>query len=194
MVKSIRTICLVLLVSLALCLPAGAAEFSADLHISMGQRTMKGKIFVKGPKQRLEIPSPRGKVVTLVDLEARKSWILMPAAKMYMETPLHSSEGVYEAVKGIKALPPGAKKVASGKKSGYFCDVYELKNKKGNNVKLWMARGLDYPVFSITDDPEQGQVVSLLKNIKEAKQPDSLFRVPAGYRPMNMGMGAPRRP
>ena len=192
--KPIRSACLVLVISLALCLPAWAAEFSADLHMSLGQRTMKGRIFVKGLKQRLEFSSPQGKVITLVDLKTHKSWVLMPAAKMYMESPMRSRSGIYDAVKGVKALPPGARKVASGKKSGYVCDVYELKNKKGNTVKIWMARKLDYPIFTLTNDPNMGQVASLLKNIKQARQPESLFKIPAGYRAMPMGAGGHGRP
>ena len=193
-VKTIRALCMALLLALLLGAPAGAAEFSADLQMSVSQRTMKGKIFVKGVRQRLEFSSPQGKLITLVNLKTGKNVVVMPAAKMYMETPLRSTEGIYGLVKGKKALPPEAKKVASGKKSGYVCDVYEIKNKKGNTVKVWMARGLDYPIFTITSDPNAGQVVSLLKNIKEGKQSDSLFKVPAGYRPMPTGGGSPNRP
>ena len=91
MKKSLRLFLLfMLLLSLAVMplLAAAMAEFSADMTITDGKEVTKGKIYVKPNKMRQEIISEDGTAVTILRMDKKVAWTLMPDLGSYMEVPL----------------------------------------------------------------------------------------------------------
>lgn len=160
-----------------------AAEFSADMVMNMMGRKMQGKLYIKGTKQRMEIQTPGGPMITIIDLKTGKSIMLMPAMKTYSE--VNTGPGMSgRTIAGKKDLPPSAKKVGSEKVAGYTCDIYETAVDSGAKFKVWLARKLDYVLRTQGTGPRGGSVLTELKNIREGGVKNSLFAVPSGYRKM----------
>ena len=183
---------ILLVVALLMCaLPAAAAEFSADMLINAGAKQMTSKMFTKGDKQRVEINTPGGKMINIIDLKTGKMFSLMPAQKMYI-----AHEGMDDAtLKQIKQFrsgktPDNAKKIGSEKVAGYSTDIYQVDDPKSGKIKLWYAPKLQYPLKSEGQGP-MGKHSMQLTNIKEGGVSDDLFQVPAGYKKFSMPKGMP---
>jgi hypothetical protein len=189
-----RILRMTLLIVIALsmfALPAVAEEFSADMLINAGGRQMTSKMFSKDGKQRVEIATPGGKMINIIDFKTGKVFSLMPAQKMYMELE-GMDDATLKQIKDFRAgkTPPGAKKVGSEKVSGYSTDVYMVDDPKSGKTKMWYAPKLKYPVKSEGAGP-MGKHSMQLTNIKEGGVSDSLFKVPAGYKKFSMPKGMP---
>jgi hypothetical protein len=176
---------------------AGAANFSGDLSMNAGGQKIDGKIYVKGDKQRLEMQTPGGAVVNILDVPAQKVFVLMPAMKMYMVNDLGPETGLTTLELGSKDLPPGAEKVGTETIAGYVCDVYEVDDPKSGQGKMWLSRELRFPLKATGSGPGGGHTMTIT-NIKEGGVDESMFTVPPGYQRMEMpkGMkpGAPGMP
>jgi outer membrane lipoprotein-sorting protein len=176
---------------------AGAAEFSGDLVMETGGQKITGKIYVKGDKQRLEMETPGGAMVNILDVPSRKVFVLMPAMKMYMVQELGPETGLTTLELGSKDLPPGAKKMGTETIAGYVCDVYEVDSPQSGKGKVWLSRELRFPLKATGRGPG-GKSTMTLSNITEGGVDASRFQVPPGYQQMQMpkGMkpGAPGMP
>jgi hypothetical protein len=60
-------------------------EISADVLIKQGNAVNKGKIYVKGEKQRIEA---EGQDITIIRGDKNVTWTLIPEEKSYMDMPL----------------------------------------------------------------------------------------------------------
>jgi len=181
-----------LVIALLVCaLPAAATDFSADVTISAGGQQIAGKMYNKGDKQRMEMNTPGGKMVTVIDLKTGKGFTLMPAQKMYMELGGMGDESLKQ-IKEFRSgkVPKSAKKVGSEKVSGYSTEVYLIDDPQAGKAKIWYAAKLKYPVKSEGQGP-MGKHAMQLTNIKEGGVSDNLFAVPAGYKKFAMPKGMP---
>lgn len=191
MQRILRMTLLVVIALLMFALPTVAAEFSADMQINAGGQQMTSKMYAKGDKQRVELNTPGGKMINIVDLKTGKMFSLMPAQKMYME---HG--GMDDAsLKQIKEFregktPANTKKVGSEKIAGFSTDVYEVNDPKTGKTKLWYSPKLQYPLKSEGTGP-MGKHTMTLSNIKQGGVSDSLFQIPAGYQKFSMPKGMP---
>lgn len=184
---------MLLVIALLVCaLPAVAAEFSADMNISAGGQQMASKIYTMGDMQRMEITTPGGKMINIVDFKTGKMFTLMPAQKMYM-----AHEGMDDdTLKQVKAfrsgkMPANTKKVGSEKVAGYSTDVYLVDDPKSGKTKMWYSPKLMYPIKSEGQGP-MGKHSMVLSNIKEGGVDGGLFKVPAGYQKFSMPKGMPK--
>jgi hypothetical protein len=191
MPRVFKTAILLVIALLVCALPAAAAEFSADVTINAGGRQMTSKMYNKGDMQRMDMNTPGGKMVAVMDLTTGKGFTLMPAQKMYMS---HSgmSDKSLKQIKDFRSgkVPAGAKKLGSEKVAGYSTDIYLINDPQAGEAKIWYAPKLKYPVKSEGKGP-MGKHSMVLSNIKEGEVSDSLFKVPAGYKKFSMPKGMP---
>ncbi|MHB0998786.1 MAG: DUF4412 domain-containing protein [Armatimonadota bacterium] len=171
-----------------------AAEFSANVSRKItnpktGTINVSEKIYVKGIIRRQEIDSPMGKWITIIRPDKGLMWMLISSTKSYTE--------MENAKVDIKAMPslesmikkkPNVKSLGTEKVSGYVCNKYKYTDTKNNATgTIWISTKLQQEIKSISKS-RQGSMTTLVSNIKEAKQPDSLFTIPKGYKKQEMPM------
>ncbi len=168
-----------------------SAEFSADLIQKTAGMTTKGKVYIKGNKMRMEMDTPAGKSINLMDIGTGLMQMLQPEQKMYfeMETP---EAGVVKTDEALDKIAD-KKHVGTEKVNGYKCDKYEIiyHDRSLGKMSQWFSKKLNYPIKIIYNGP-QGEMVVEYKNIKQGKVDSSLFEIPPGYEKMKIpGMGRP---
>jgi hypothetical protein len=183
---------MLLMAALLLCaLPAAAADFSANVMINAGGRQITSKMYGKGDKQRMEINTPGGQMINIIDFKTGKMFTLMPAQNMYIE---HQglNDNSLKQIQEMRAgkTPANAKKIGSEKVAGYSTDVYLVRDPQAGEAKIWYAPKLKYPIKSEGQGP-MGKHSMTLTNIKEGGVNGSLFQVPAGYQKFQMPKGMP---
>lgn len=161
---------------------ASAIEFSADTIMSASGRAVKGKIFMKDKKMRMESQGMPG--YNIMRSDKNLTWMVMPASKSYMEMKADPSN----APKTDEKIPGEItrKKIGSEKIDGHPADKYEITYKhqgKTDKIYQWMATDIRFPIKTAAVD---GSFTQEYKNIKMGGQPDSLFEVPSGYKKMPM--------
>ena len=175
-----------------------AAEFTADLIQKRQGIEMKGKIYVKGEKMRMDMTMEGEKTSTITRIDKKIVWIIKHEDKMYMEMP--SMVGTLHAGKVDEDLKKIAdkKKVGTEKVNSYKCDKYLItyKDKSMGKMTQWISKKLNYPIKMVYHS-SYGDMYTEYKNIKEGKVKDSVFEIPKGYEKMSMpGIGGqmPRMP
>jgi len=168
-----------------------SAEFSADLIQKTAGMTTKGKVYIKGNKMRMEMDTPAGKSINLMDIGTGLMQMLQPEQKMYfeMETP---EAGVVKTDEALDKIAD-KKHVGTEKVNGYKCDKYEIiyHDRGLGKMSQWFSKKLNYPIKIIYNGP-QGEMVVEYKNIKQGEVDSSLFEIPPGYEKMKIpGMGRP---
>ncbi len=177
----IITLTALLLISLGLLPTLQAAEFSADMETkSRGQIVALGKIFMKGDLSRHEM-SQGGQKVTLIHRPDKGvAWTLIPQEKSYLEMAVDPEEEGLMSGDWQRELKKEGKHLGSETVNGTKCNKYELVD-DGEKVTYWIAKKEELPVRIVTSETEVNY-----RNIRTGKQPDHLFKVPAGYRKMVM--------
>lgn len=181
--------------------PLFAKEFSADMVSDMPMMQDMGKVYhknsditrnetmgmihiMKRPKVYTVMPDTRKYYVTDVDALKKKN----PTMDMDMKNFYQWAER------------NNMKKIGSETLEGYPCKIYEGEmrfepTQPPVHMTLWFSDRLEYPLKTkMVLPPPAGTMTSWLKNIKEGKQPDSLFVVPQGYTQaasMEEAMGLP---
>lgn len=169
---------------------AKAPEFSADIVITDAKgKTSQGKVYIKGnEKIRQETIADGETTVTILRLDKKVSWTLLPD-NQYMEVkmPVDPNQPNPEFEYDMAEL--GEETV-----NGYPCKIvqYTYKNKKYGVLKQWVSAKLGYSVRIETKNAK-GKTTSTIeyKNIKEGKQPDSLFEIPKGYQKFELPFKIP---
>lgn len=165
-------------------------EFSADMVRTMTGQTSSGKVYVKGDLVRMEttLPMPGGKTVVILNVKSGKTIILQPAQKMYMEMVGQKDAAAWVTKdEDYAKLGADRKLVGAEEVNGYKCRKYEVtfKNTAMGKTTQWISEKLMFPVKIVHSGPG-GEMVQELKNIKDDKVPDSLFKIPDGYTKMNV--------
>lgn len=184
MKKSLRLFLLsLLLLSMAVLpmLAASMAEFSADMTITDGKDVTKGKIYVKQDKMRQEIITEDATAVTILRMDKKVAWTLMPELGTYMEVSLDFDPNGPQAEAGkYETVNVGTEKI-----EGYQCDVvkYVYKDKKLGSMIIWQAKDLGGFAIKMENYNSKGKLetTTTYSNIKVEKQPDALFELPEGY-------------
>lgn len=160
-----------------------SAEFSADIQQTAdGKVTMKGKIYVKGVMERTEYAAPEGKIVVIKRPDKGLTWLLSPHHKMCSEVQVGNPRPkIVSSVKAILEIMPNHKKVGSVKIAGYMCDKYTYDIGSKCSGIVYISSKLQHELKR-DDQRMLGRVGYFLSNIKEIKQPNSLFSVPTGYK------------
>lgn len=121
----------------------------------------------------------------VVSFEKSQTWILVPRRKIYMQLPTEGEEGVKVEDE------PGTVLVLSP------CDGYSFSEKRrattheNRKVEEWhchdkatgdVTQLYDATLRMVVRSEDKNGRVEELRNISEGEQPDSLFKVPEGYR------------
>jgi outer membrane lipoprotein-sorting protein len=192
--RKVLYLLLVIIIAALTCytVTAAMAEFSADFTSTDAKgKIATGKTFIKDNKIRQEITAEGQTAITILRMDKKVSWTLMPANKQYMEMaipfdPSHpSSDNTAEYDSTI---------IGNETINGYDCEViqYTYKNKKYGILVQWNAKKLNFAIKYQTKD-SKGKVTSTMeyKNIKTGGNADSLFEIPAGYTKFSMDFKIP---
>lgn len=171
---------------------AFALEFSADTVMTSGGMKTTGKIYFSGERFRMDMKSP-SQMTTITRLDKKVVWSIMPQQKMYMEIPFNPKRQpmVKDKVQG----EIDRKLLGTAEIDGHPAKKYLVTYKAGGEktqIYQWIATDLNFPVKTEAVDGSWSQEY---RNIKLGNQPDSLFKVPAGYKKFQMpgGMHFPVR-
>lgn len=173
----------------ALLLPSLATavsrDYSADMAMYANQKQKAtGKIYVSGgDKIRVEMMEPemRGQVVSIVRMDKKIVWILMPGQKMYMENPLRPEDmAAAQKMQGEVDRKYLGEETIEGRPAKKYRITYKYEGKTGT-VYSWIDDALGVPV-KVSD--EKGKWMVLYKNLKPGSQPEDLFEIPSGYKKM----------
>jgi hypothetical protein len=173
----------VLLCLVLYCLPAFAAEFSADINQKLYGSTLTGRIFVKGDKYRVELQDADGRqMFIIVDQKADVTTVLNPAEKKYMETPstdmLSLMNDPFQSARYMETKYT-KKNLGEENISGYACSVFTFESDQDKMMTVWKSRKLDFALKIFLPDKNQSFIE--LKNIREERVDESQFQIPAGY-------------
>lgn len=134
-------------------------------------------------KVRQELKSGDDVSVTILRLDKKVSWTLMPE-NQYMEIAFNFDPNQPNPDYKYEMKTIGTETV-----NGYSCQVveYVYKDKKLGSLVQWIADDLGFAVKTQTKN-SRGKVESTIeyKNIVVGPQPDSLFEIPAGYKKFSM--------
>lgn len=164
---------------------AASPEFSADMIVTDAKGNVTtGKIYMKGyEKVRQEVKSGDDVSVTILRLDKKVSWTLMPE-KQYMEVAFNFDPNQLNPDFEYEVKTIGNETV-----NGYSCQVveYVYKDKKLGSLVQWIADDLGFAVKTQTKNA-RGKVESTVeyKNIAVGLQPDNLFEIPAGYKKFSL--------
>ena len=164
---------------------AASPEFSADMIVTDAKGNVTtGKIYMKGNKKvRQEVKSGDDVSVTILRLDKKVSWTLMPE-KQYMEVAFNFDPNQLNPDFAYEMKTIGNETV-----NGYSCQVveYVYKDKKLGSLVQWIADDLGFAVKTQTKNA-RGKVESTVeyKNIAVGPQPDNLFEIPAGYKKFSL--------
>jgi hypothetical protein len=179
-------------VALAVAVPGigRAAEFSADFfEEKSGEEKEKvtGKIYVKGNKIRLD-QLEGGAVIgsMLSDHDKGTVFVLNHEEKTYMRL-MDAGPGMVPALKEKTTDIAEVKELGRETVHGYNCQKtrYTYKDKQLGSMVQWYSEKLGHVVKMDMEWPI-GTIKREHRNIKEGKQPDSLFTIPAGYKKESM--------
>ena len=159
--------------------PARPAEFAGQTLTRVREVSVPGRIFVKDGKLRQEFSDEKGQTVTILRLDKKLVWVLLPWERIYMEVPLKPTwPGQFIQI------PPDARQkrlVGSERVSGYDTQKYEVAvaAKEGlEKQNFWVAPKLGTPIKVVI--PSRNFSMEY-RNISERSLVDSLFEIHPGY-------------
>jgi len=175
-----------------------AAEFSADMVQTRGAETSQGRFYLKGDKHRMEMKEAGQSSIIIVDGAGRKSYMLNPEDKTYMDLSAMGMGGGQTATQSEEELRKLGEWKNAGTETvnGYECEkkIFVYKDKSMGEMTHWISKKLNYPI-KMFYQARGTTMITEYRNIKEGKVDDKLFEIPPGYRKMAMpGMGGGRMP
>jgi len=175
-------------VVVSFCLDAYAFTVSYD-QTTTGIRNAAAQqttIKIKDEKMRMEINTPQGKLVTIIDGSIGYQYIPSENKAYKMMTKGPTNIKYLSDYKGYLATL-NAKTVGSESVGDYDCDIYEFTDPGANvRAKAWVWRAKNFPVKYEMDLPS-GLVTTIMKNIKiNEKIDDSEFSIPSGVEVIEM--------
>jgi outer membrane lipoprotein-sorting protein len=169
---------------------AQAAEFSAAVVNRIAGHEMQGKIFVRGQKARLETSTPLGVAISILRLDKKVMWILMPGKKAYMEMPF-DREGFAQAL-NIPTDEAGMQLLGRETLNGYDTEKYATSMQAGTRQiqgTMWISKRLGLPIKIESADHSFSQEY---RNIREGGVDDAIFEIPAGSQKLSLPAGLPQ--
>lgn len=156
--------------------------FTADMVQKIDNRTMEGKLFVKGNEYRMDLAENGEKLSILVDRGSGKTAIVIHSRKSAREIANSSlqslSNNPFESYKTLIEKHSSRKK-GSETVNGYECKKVEIYEGDKNLMTAWVSNKLDWPL-KIKTEVEPSREVEL-KNIEEKDLTEDLFQIPEDY-------------
>lgn len=158
---------------------APAAEFAGETLTRVREVSVSGRIFVKDGKLRQEFSDEKGQTITILRLDKKVVWVILPWERTYMEEPLKPKwPGQFIQI------PPDAKQkrlMGSERVLGYDAEKYEVavSGREGlEKQTFWVAAKLGVPIK--VEIPSRKFTMEY-RNITERSMADRLFEIPPGY-------------
>jgi hypothetical protein len=160
-------------------------SFSADEIRTMRKEVTTGKIYASADAVRTEGERKGKKTISIMRLDKKVIWNLMPDQKMYTELPFMGSADVASMAKDATTEkdPLGSEQVGA-----YHCDKYRVKATFEGKVYTsieWDAKELNG--FAVKKGDEKGAWTTEYQNVRLGPQDPSLFEVPANYKKIDLG-------
>jgi hypothetical protein len=163
---------------------ASAAGFSADIVSCGGKEIMTGKIYLAGDKIRTEY----SQMITIMRMDKKVIWMIMPEEKMYMEQPFDLSN-IRNRVPSAEPAADEVERVLIGQEAvnGYAADKYRVtvKTPKGQSSHYMWLSGDPGMVMAVKTAAIDGSWWQEFRNIQLGTPDDALFELPAGYSKMS---------
>ncbi len=150
-----------------------ASVMATDLHmvqkLKMGGQEMKQESWLSGHKIKSSVEGPMGQMVTLLDIEAKSAYMLMPAQKKYMQISLD------QITKASQSQSPdlGEVKVEkTGKKeevNGFHAEEYKVTSPSGLDLSVWVTKDLDVDIEEFRGIMKETQKDAMSKALANAK-------------------------
>jgi len=162
---------------------AWGAEFSAQMLVKDGVKTMPGKIYVRDGKMRQEFVDEAGQTITVVRPDRKVVWVILPRQRTYMEMPLK-----IKLPGQFIQIPPqavGKRRVGQEWMNGYDTEKYEVRLPVGRGLEkqtYWVATKLALPIKM---ECRERQFSLEYKSIREEKVPERLFNLPPGLKKLD---------
>jgi hypothetical protein len=163
------------------------SEYTAEI-VTTG-KDIPGAIVTKyamdGDKVRSEMNMEGQNMISIIRPDKKVIYMIMPAQKMYMETPLQDtpkSPGIPDFKEQAEKFKKGEGLETVGKETinGVACTKY--KSGTGETVSfIWISESTGHPVRVAAAN---GSYQADWKNLKVGKPDASLFEPPAGYQKM----------
>jgi len=187
-----------ILLALALLPPASAqiaqlTPFSADMQVnSKTSHQISGKVYVSRDHMRFDMSSDQGGAIMITNFATKTADMLMPKQQMYMEfkaddtgkrAAMAPSIKAYRDPSNPCAYDEGAtcKNLGTEQVHGRSCDHWQITDKSGKVVNVWIDKQLHFPIKSVTEDSTME-----LTNIQVGEPAANLFTIPPGYHKMDM--------
>ena len=176
-----------LIIGLGISAPSHAGEFSADMIQKSPMGNSEGKVFVKGENLRQEMTMGGQNQIMIFQKDKGVALVLMPDLKMYMEMPAGGQQNMAPATPEEMDKMGDKKYLGEEKVNGYKCKKYRYTSNDPSvgPTTMWISKKLNFPIKTEMEG-SSGPMSMEYKNIQEKKIPDSLFKIPAGYRKMSM--------
>lgn len=164
------------------CLNAFAFTASYEQTIGgAGQPVSDARIIkIKDNKMRMEMDTPQGRGIVIIDGDTMLSYIPSQKKAIKMKSVMHYQMNVLsDYVSYLNSL--GARNVGSDRVGLYDCDVYEYTDPRINiPSKVWLWKAHNFPVKVEMKSPA-GVMTTMMKDVKVGVHiDDSEFMLPPG--------------
>lgn len=167
----------------------GINGYSFDYAMTEGTTgmNMEGKMALKGSKMRMEMNSPEGQMIQIVDQEAKKAWTYMPEQQMAIEVDMDQvevPESPSDYAKNVETAD--AKYLGKEEVNGIDCHKYSVENKEDEgSVIYWVHSEYGLPV-RVEVTVEDSVTTINYKNFVVGEIEDSQFQLPDGVEVQNI--------
>ena len=160
-----------------------AAEYRADMSRQEGGREIRGRLLVAGPKIRLEMTVDGQEMVTLIDREQEKLFLLRPRAGVYIEKPYGAALSTVLLTEEGLARIGRVERLGEESLDGFECDKIKVvyNNPQNGEATIWRARKLDFPI-QIISQSSRGETIVRYTNVEFTSLGEGVFELPKDYR------------
>jgi outer membrane lipoprotein-sorting protein len=164
-------------------------EYSAERHISGEGGGMVGKVWSAPGKERMEFE--RGEAATIIRMDKKLMWTLLPAQKQYMEhrfseqAPEKRQKGDYRDC-DVKQSEIGRETI-EGFATRKMTMEMSCPGDEKHTGTIWLTKeNIPIRMEASRAGSKKDAVRIELKNLKIGKQDPKLFEIPAGYTKMEI--------
>lgn len=168
-------------VLMLICAVSWSAEFSANMVMTTGGRTVRAKVWVKGTNMRCEFAQGSPRMVFLSQAGKSSVTVIVPEKRMYWAQPDPTAGDILDDSNLVKRA--SKKVVGTETVSGHVCRkvVYTYHDKSKGTATRWVSTRLNAPV-KWAETVGGARTVVEFSSILRRKLPASMFSPPAGFR------------
>ena len=159
-----------------------AADFSADLTNTEGERIMKGKIHVMGNRYCMELEQGGEQLRVIVDPTQKITTVLQLPIKEFRVISIDDMMSVMNnPFYAYTYTVQHAEEIAAGSEmvGGYDCEKFQIEMDGSPIMSKWVSKKLDFPLKIVAhSDPTKTVELS---NISEGVPAAELFEIPKGF-------------